>query len=333
MVSRTKGEYGSGERAAFRNPDRPMNPITFQPLYMPRVWGGRTLETVYHRKLPDDQPYGESWELTDRPGEQSVVAGGAHAGKTLHELWTGHRDEVFGCGYLGERFPLLVKILDARDDLSIQVHPPADLAPDLGGEPKTEMWFIADAGPEARLYVGLKDGTTKEGFGAAIEAGTVEDHVHAVKPVAGESIFIPSGRLHAIGAGLLIYEIQQNSDTTYRVFDWNRLGLDGAPRELHVAESMACIDFDDIEPGMDMPSGHTLAECDHFKVDKITLTTGEPIANPDPDRFSILAVVSGGLTDAEGCTHAPGQFLLVPRGCAALVASDDTVVLQTTVPV
>jgi mannose-6-phosphate isomerase len=333
MVSRTKGEYGDGERAAFRNTDRPMNPITFQPLYMTRVWGGRTLETVYNRDLPDDQPYGESWELTDRPGEQSVVVGGAHAGKTLHELWTRHRDEVFGCGYDGERFPLLVKILDARDDLSIQVHPPAEVARDLGGEPKTEMWFIADAGPEARLYVGLKDGTTKEGFGAAIEAGTVEDHVHAVRPVAGESIFIPSGRLHAIGAGLLIYEIQQNSDTTYRVFDWNRLGLDGAPRELHVAESMACIDFGDFEPGMDTPAGNTLAECDHFKVDQIALAAGEPVSIPDPDRFSILAVVSGGLTDADGSTHVPGQFLLVPRGGAPLVASEAAVVLQTTVPV
>ncbi len=333
VQSSERGVWKRSECDAFRNTDMPMNPITFQPLYMTRVWGGRSLETVYHRNLPDDQPYGESWEITDRPDEQSVVVAGPYAGKSLHELWAQHREEVFGPGYGGERFPLLVKILDARDDLSIQVHPPAAIAPELGGEPKTEMWFIADATPDAQLYIGMKNGATKEGFEAAIGDGTVEDHVHAVKPAVGESIFIPSGRLHAIGAGLLIYEIQQNSDTTYRVFDWNRVGLDGNPRELHVAESMACIDFEDFEPGMDAPDGETLAECAYFQVDKIALTTGEPVVNPDPERFSILAVVSGGLTDAAGNTHAPGQFLLAPRGCAALIAAEDTVVLQTTVPV
>ena len=310
-----------------------MSPITFHPLYMTRVWGGRSLETVYGRNLPDDQPYGESWEVSDRPAEQSVVVAGPFAGLTLQELWTAHRDEVFGQGYRGERFPLLVKILDARDDLSIQVHPPASIAPQLGGEPKTEMWFIADATPDARLYIGLKNGATKEGFAEAIADGTVEDHVHAVQPAAGESIFIPSGRLHAIGAGLLIYEIQQNSDTTYRVFDWNRVGLDGTPRELHVEESMACIDFEDTEPGMDAPDGETLAACEFFRVDKLELTTAEPLVNPDAERFSIVAVVSGSLTDAGGNAYGAGQFLLVPRGCAALVAAEDAVVLQTTLPV
>lgn len=324
---------GRWERKTFRNADTAMTPITFQPLYMPRVWGGRSLETVYGRSLPDDQPYGESWEVSDRPAEQSVVATGPFAGKSLHELWTEHREDVFGPGYGGERFPLLVKILDARDDLSIQVHPPAAVAPRLGGEPKTEMWFIADATPGARLYIGLRDGATREGFGEAIADGTVEDHVHAVEPAAGESIFIPSGRLHAIGAGLLIYEIQQNSDTTYRVFDWNRVGLDGMPRELHVEESMACIDFNDVEPGMDTPAGDTLARCEHFRVDKRELAAGEAIVNPDAERFSILAVVSGRLMDADGNTHAAGRFLLMPRGCPALVAAEDAVVLQTTVPV
>ena len=218
-----------------------VEPIAFSPIYMTRVWGGRSLDTIYQRNLPDNQPYGESWEISDRPNEQSIVSSGFHVGKSLHDLWTNHREEIFGKGLTGDRFPLLIKILDARDDLSIQVHPPAEIAGELGGEPKTEMWYIADCDPGAKLYIGLKNGSTRESFEQSLLDGTVEKQVHAVRPKAGESIFIPSGRLHAIGAGFLIYEIQQNSDTTYRVFDWNRVGLDGTPRDLHVEESMTSI--------------------------------------------------------------------------------------------
>lgn len=309
-----------------------MQPITFHPLYMTRVWGGRSLETVYQRVLPDEQPYGESWEVTDRPEEQSIVTTGPYAGRSLHQLWTGHRDEIFGTGLTGDRFPLLIKILDARDDLSIQVHPPAGVAPALGGDPKTEMWFIANAEAEARLFIGLKNGTTREQFEAAINEGSVADHVHAVRPRAGESIFIPSGRLHAIGAGLLIYEIQQNSDTTYRVFDWNRLGLDGQARQLHVDESMECIDFGDYEPGMDCPIGTTLATCPFFQVDRISLPTGGALTNPDPERFSIVTVVTGELLSSNGDSFQPGEFLLLPRGASPLAASASTTILQTTLP-
>ena len=309
-----------------------MAPLTFQPLYMTRVWGGRSLESVYGRQLPDDQPYGESWEVVDRPGEQSVVVGGPHAGKSLHELWANHREDVFGPGLSGDRFPLLIKILDAQDDLSIQVHPPAELAPSLGGEPKTEMWFIADAKPDAKLYVGFKEGVTRDEFAGALADGTVADKVHAISPKAGESIFIPSGRLHAIGAGLVIYEIQQNSDTTYRVFDWNRVGLDGKPRDLHIDESMQSIDFNDFEPGMDEPQGTTIAQCDYFRVDKIPLARGADLANPRDDRFSLVTVVEGSLADENGGSHAPGSFLLLPAGAVPLMATADSVVLQTTIP-
>ena len=169
---------------------------------MTRVWGGRSLETIYQRNLPDDQPYGESWEMSDRPDEQSIVSSGPYAGKSLHDLWTNHREAIFGKGFTGDRFPLLIKILDARDDLSIQVHPPENLSRELGGEPKTEMWYIADCDPEAKLYIGLKDKCTRESFQQSLSDGTVEEQVHAVRPEPGESIFIPSGRLHAIGAGV-----------------------------------------------------------------------------------------------------------------------------------
>lgn len=311
-----------------------MDVITFSPLYMERVWGGRELEHVYNRSLPKpDTPFGESWEMTDRPDEQSVVNHGSFEGMTLGELWQTKREEVFGSGFeQSTRFPLLIKILDARDDLSIQVHPPTHLADELGGEPKTEMWYIADTAPDAKLYVGLKQGATQEDFQHAIENGTVDQVVHAITPKRGESIFIPSGRLHAIGAGLLIYEIQQNSDTTYRVFDWNRMGLDGKPRELHVDQSLRCIDFSDIEPTMDQPDGNVIAQCPFFQVDQLDLPIGTSVGNPDPDRFSIVTVVEGQLESADGRTHIAGDFLLLPRGSAPMTAKNNATILQTTVP-
>ncbi|MDP3850206.1 MAG: class I mannose-6-phosphate isomerase [Luteolibacter sp.] len=312
----------------------PVEPVTFTPLYMQRVWGGRELERIYGRSLPDpEQPFGEAWEIVDREEEQSVVDQGPLAGTPLHELWTSRREEIFGSGYQGHpRFPILIKVLDARDDLSIQVHPPVDRAAELGGEPKTEMWFIADCNPGAKLYVGLKNGVTRADFEKAIADGSVADRVHAIQPQPGDSIFIASGRLHAIGAGFLIHEIQQNSDTTYRVFDWNRMGLDGKPRELHVAQSLASIDFEDFEPAMDTPQGDTLASCAYFKTDRKFLSAGEHLANPDAGRFSILSVVEGALESEAGRRFSKGQFLLLPRDTKPLRAATDTTVLQVTLP-
>lgn len=310
-----------------------MPAITFKPLYMTRVWGGRTLETAYGRSLPDASPYGESWEISDRENEASIVTCGPYAGLSLHELWTGHREEIFGTDLADSpRFPLLIKVLDARDDLSIQVHPPAHLAPELGGEPKTEMWYIAAADPGAKLYVGLKSGVTRADFDAALADGSVAEVVHAIEPRAGDSIFIPSGRLHAIGAGFLIHEIQQNSDTTYRVFDWNRLGLDGKPRDLHVDASLRSIDFDDFEPGMDVPDGLTLARCEHFHVEKIDLAAGESCGNAREDRFSIFSVASGRVAGSDGREFQTGDFLLLPRGPETLIALTPTTLLRTTLP-
>ncbi|MDA7891830.1 class I mannose-6-phosphate isomerase [Akkermansiaceae bacterium] len=308
-----------------------MEPIAFSPIYMTRVWGGRSLETVYQRDLPDDQPYGESWEMSDRAGEQSIVSSGPFAGKSLHDLWTNHREEIFGDDLTGDGFPLLIKILDARDDLSIQVHPPAEVADELGGDPKTEMWYIADCDPGAKLYIGLKDGCTRDTFERSLAEGTVEEQVHAVSPRAGESIFIPSGRLHAIGAGFLIYEIQQNSDTTYRVFDWNRVGLDGAPRDLHIEESMASIDFDDFEPGMDQPDGDTLASCEYFVVTRHNIPESQEITIQN-DAFSIITVISGEIRSDAGTIFKTGDFLILPRNAHPLIAQTDCQVLRTRLP-
>ena len=245
---------------------------------MDRIWGGRKLESDFRKKLPPKKRIGESWEIVDRPEAQSVVAGGPLKGTTLHELWTNHREEVFGespqrrAGSAPpDRFPLLIKLLDAEEKLSLQVHPPAEVAKRLGSEPKTEFWYVARAEPGAELYVGLRERISEKQFRRALDAGTAADHLQVIPVKAGDGMFLPSGRFHAIGGGNLLVEVQQNSDTTYRVFDWNRPGLDGKPRELHIAESMQSIDFDDIEPSIAKSSGDALVECDYFNVEKWNL--------------------------------------------------------------
>jgi len=311
-------------------------PITFTPLYMERVWGGRELERVYQRSLPTPHlPYGESWEIVDRDDAQSTVNHGPLAGRTLHELWSHQRTATFGPGYesLPNRFPILFKILDARDDLSIQVHPPVEKAELLGGEPKTEMWFIADCDPGAKLYVGFRNGVTRDDFQAALHSGAVAGCVHAIMPSPGQSIFIASGRLHAIGAGFLIHEIQQNSDTTYRVFDWNRPGLDGNPRPLHVEKSMASIDFNDFEPTMDTPRGDNLATCPYFKTDHATIPRDHSFLPQDRDHFVILSLTQGTLTDSHGRPYHKGDTLLLPALAEPLLAATHTSALAITLPV
>lgn len=287
--------------------------LQFTPIYQTRVWGGRQLSTQLHRDLPDEQPYGEAWDLVDRDTEQSHVAHGQWAGTSLHELWSQHRDEIFGACYRthpAARFPLLIKVLDCADDLSIQVHPPAAIAAELHGEPKNELWYVAHAEPDARIFAGLKQGVTREAFAGALADGKVADCVHSIIPATGDSLYVPSGRLHALGKGLLIYEIQQNSDTTYRVFDWNRLGLDGKPRQLHVEQSMKCIDFTDAEPALDHEAS-TLAHCEHFRVTRAS--TG---AQAPQDRFRLIIPITP--VQWGGTTLGPGDLALLPA--SALIA-------------
>lgn len=307
-----------------------MPAITFKPLYMQRIWGGRNLETIYHRDLPDPHSaYGEAWEIVDREDAQSIVCDGQFAGKSLHELWQNHRQEIFGIDVIeNTRFPILIKILDSSDDLSIQVHPPAHLAKQFNGEPKTEMWYIAKARPGSKLYIGLKQGVTRESFEQAIAEGTVADVVHSITPDHGDFIFIESGRIHAIGAGFLIHEIQQNSDTTYRVFDWNRKDSNGNPRDLHIEESLACIDFKDTKAEIETPIDKTLVSCPYFTTTLHRLSTGETIGNPNPDQFSLITVVSGSLDHI----YAIGQTILLPKSSEPLTASELTTVLQITIP-
>ena len=293
--------------------------IHLKPLYMDRVWGGRALEEQYGRILPEALlPYGESWEVVDRSGQQSVVDGGRFDGLTLHELWTGYREEVFGdAAPPSKRFPLLIKILDARDTLSLQVHPPISEAAALHGEPKTEMWVIARAVPEACVYAGVEAGVTRRSFAKALADGTVASLVPQIPVREGDFIFIPSGRLHAIGAGLLIFEIQQNSDTTYRVFDWNRLGLDGKPRDLHVEESLRCIDFTDESPVLGtMQADGLLATCAFFTVHRREVAAGMMVTLGGPGEFVMPGMLSGQLMSGHTSLQ-PGAWALVPAGADA----------------
>jgi len=290
----------------------PTTPILFEPIYQARIWGGRRLASVLGRTLPaGDDLIGESWEISDREEALSVVRG--TEGQTIHELWTECRAAVFGenlAGHPSPRFPLLMKILDACDDLSIQVHPPASIAAELGGEPKTEMWFVAHAEPGAKIYAGLRAGVTRADFEEALCTGNVAELVHTLYPKSGDCLFIPSGRIHAIGAGLLIYEIQQNSDTTYRVFDWNRTDANGNLRQLHIEESLRSIDFTDFEPGMARTSAAgVLAACEFFEV-REQASDGERAAGRAGEHLTIA--VTQGTLRCGGVFLRAGDFCLIP---------------------
>jgi len=317
-------------------------PLTFQPVFKERVWGGRELERLYGKKLPPGKVIGESWEISDRPGDESIIANGTFAGKSLRWLMENHAAEILGGAKPASenRFPLLCKILDAREKLSLQVHPPVSKAEELGGEPKTEMWFIADAMPDVSLYVGLKHGVTRAEFEKKISDGSVADCFHRIPVHAGDTMFLPSGRVHAIGDGLVIFEIQQNSDTTYRVFDWNRVGLDGQPRELHVAQSLASIDFNDFEPKLvetkfvadNRIQKSMLVNDPLFNVESWKLKSGSS-GWSKPNKLQIVAVTAGEIDIKHGATAvnlSAGQFCLIPAGLerTEILASSDAALLR-----
>jgi len=297
-------------------------PLTFAPIFKERIWGGRKIEQLYHKPLPAKVPIGESWEISDRPDDVSVISNGPLKGKTLHWLVENHAEELFGKKMRGN-FPLLIKILDAQEKLSLQVHPPAKLAPSLGGEPKTEMWYIAHAEPGAELFVGLKRGVTRAQFETQIKSGNVEDCFHRVPVKTGDAMFLPSGRVHAIGAGLVIFEVQQNSDTTYRVFDWNRVDKSGKGRELHVKQSLASIDFEDFEPALLPPNEpqadilirrRPLVQNELFEVSEFILRRGVPF--PIGGQMEIIGMLSGQLQiGSPALTLSAGEFCLVPACC------------------
>jgi mannose-6-phosphate isomerase len=308
------------------------SPLTFRPIFMERIWGGRRLETEFGKKLPPDKSIGESWEIVDRPEAQSVVGNGPLKGKTLHDLWTQDRQSIFGNAPNSERFPLLIKLLDAQQTLSLQVHPPDEIDKTLGGEAKTEFWYVAAVEPKTEIFVGLRKSMTRAEFKQSLERGEIADHVHRIRIKPGDAMFLPAGRFHAVGAGALLVEIQQNSDTTYRVFDWNRGGDVGKTRQLHIDEALQSIDFNDVAPALTEPKGELLVQHNLFEIQKWELDGPRQIY--ESGRFAVVCCLTGSLRCAD-VDLAPGEFFLVPASLQDRQVhprTDETSLLRVTIP-
>ena len=244
-------------------------PLKFEQIYKQQIWNGQRLREVFGKDLPVGQKIGESWELADLPEDKSVIANGELAGRTLHSAIEEYPKEITGDENFPLPFPLLIKILDAEDILSVQVHPDPDTCRRMGkGDPKTECWYIISAEPGAVIYKGLKKGVTKEQFAKAIKDGTVAEMLVKVPVRAGECHFLPAGTAHAIGPGLLIAEIQTPSDTTYRLFDWNRVDDAGRARELHVAEALESIHFNQSAEELYVATIGLLVDSEYFTINK-----------------------------------------------------------------
>lgn len=301
-------------------------PLRFTPLYFEKVWGDRRLERLMGRSLPAGLSIGESWEIADHPHGMSVVANGLERGTPLRELIARDPVHLLGTRVVARNarvFPLLVKYIDAGEELSVQVHPNDAYAATHEGElGKTEMWYVLHADPGAELIVGLEPDVTRESFQQALQAGDPGRLLHRLPVKTGDSVFIPAGRIHAILPGLLLLEIQQNSDTTYRLYDWGRVGLDGKPRALHVEQAMAVADWTDYAPTpqterveLEGTNRRTLlAACEYFVVEKYDLAS-ERIFTTDGGSFAILNCLAGeGVLTWSGGeeTLCFGDSILVP---------------------
>ncbi|MCL4205403.1 MAG: class I mannose-6-phosphate isomerase [Pirellulaceae bacterium] len=328
----------------------PWYPLRFRPLFRRYLWGGRRLHSLLGKTIGEEDDYAESWEVVDRGVDQSVVVNGSLAGSTLHELVARHGSEVLGRHAPQARFPLLFKFLDCHRSLSVQVHPDdvqaARLdAPDLG---KTEAWVVLHADPGSLVYAGLKEGVDRETLARCVAAGRTTDCLHSFEPRVGDCIFIPAGTVHALGAGLVVAEVQQASDTTFRLYDWDRVGPDGRPRPLHVRQALDVIDYRtgpvwpqprpqpemanrapaiprDLPhvPGVSPESAATsfslpaerLVECDKFVLERREFDTSQRLG--DGDRFHLIAVLEGCFTVVD---HAfgRGDVVLLPAAADSL---------------
>jgi mannose-6-phosphate isomerase len=309
-----------------------MDPLVFSPYARPQIWGERRLERHLGKTLPSGT-FGEAWELSAHPHHVSRVAEGPLAGSPLDELWRRHGRELVGPrGKLPAQFPLLIKYLDCHLQLSVQVHPNDVLAASLrpGEQGKTEAWVILSAEPEARIYAGLRPGTTPADLRRHLEHGTVAECLHSFVPQPGDCLFLPAGTVHGVGGGVLMAEVQQSSDATFRLFDWNRLGPDGKPRELHIEDSLAAVDWkagptSPVRPRAlaDLPagvSGELLVECPYFAL--VRYQTRQPLTLPYAGEMSIWMVLAGQaqLTSDQGYarTFRRGETVLIPASSGPL---------------
>jgi mannose-6-phosphate isomerase len=327
--------------------------LRFQPIFRRYLWGGRRLGTVLGKPIGPEDDYAESWELVDHGADQSVVRFGPLAGTTLGELVQKHGADLFGNSLFGEggasprSFPLLMKLLDCNRTLSVQVHPNDEQAaklmpPDLG---KTEAWVVLAAEPGSKIYAGLKPGVTRDDLAAALAAGRCETMLHEFEPRVGDCVFIPAGTIHALGAGLLIAEIQQASDTTFRLFDWNRVDAQGQPRPLHIEQSLATIDYVRGPVGAQTPQPigeansalrrERLVECDKFVLDRVTFEAPTTIGGDG--RFHVLCLAEGSARAANDPADQPlarGDVALAPAaaGAVEIVPYGKTILLDISLP-
>jgi mannose-6-phosphate isomerase len=300
-----------------------MDPLVFEPFFRPQVWGGRRLERYLGRPLPGDEPVGEAWVLSAHALHDSRVAEGPLQGAPLSDLWSSRADEIAGRAEAAcSPFPLLLKFLDCRDLLSIQVHPRGE---------KTEAWVVIEADPAARIYAGLLPGTTRGELERRLDDGTLAECLHSFAPERGQCIFLPAGTVHAVGGGVLMAEVQQSSDATFRLFDWNRLGRDGRPRELHRQEALAAIDWTagPVSPAQGSPvpglpleqHGQRLVACPYFSIDRFRPPAQFDL--PYPRQLSIWMVLDGSailIGEATGYRRrfASGATVLVPASAGRL---------------
>jgi mannose-6-phosphate isomerase len=329
----------------------PLQPLRLEPILKELIWGGRRLGTLLGKPIGPGVCYAESWEVADHRDDVSLVAEGPLKGTTLRRLVQHHGSELLGPG-LGPRdqFPLLVKFLDAHQVLSVQVHPDDERGWRLAGDNgKTEAWVVVHAEPGSLIYAGLHPGVTRADFAVALETGAVEPLLHRFEPRPGDCILIPAGTVHAIGAGVVLAEIQQMSDATFRVHDWGRLGGNGKPRELHLAKALESTDFaaGPVDPLVSQPEpclGGTrerLVRCPYFALERLRLDGSAEVSvgSPDRERFTIVIGLAGRTLVRHGRDAVPlafGQTLLLPAalGACTLVPQDagEAVVLTCTVP-
>lgn len=302
-------------------------PLLLNPSLHVKVWGGRQLETVLHKPLPTDEPYGEAWEMH----ETATVANGEFEGRTLSDLLAEFGHDLIGPDSdPAEGFPLLAKLIDAADWLSVQVHPNDEQAHDLEGQPrgKTEAWYILAAEPGARLVIGMKPGTTREQMAQAIRDNTLGELLVYADAAPGDVLFIRAGTIHAIGAGILIYEIQQSSDTTYRLYDWGRLGLDGNPREMHIDKGTQVANLEKLPEMLHTGDANApvveIVKSEYFTtlLYQLNADNGTQINLETKDcRFHILTCIAGAATvntpDYGEVTMQSGQTVLIPSSLGA----------------
>ena len=305
-----------------------LKPIKVQPIFKEIIWGGNRLKTDYN-KVSDLNNIAESWELTVRDDGMNTIIGGEFDGLTMQEYIDKNGFGVVTNKEL-DRFPLLIKFIDAEDNLSIQVHPDDEYgmktANSLG---KTEMWYVIDAKPDAKLVYGLKKDVTVDMLREAIENGTVEEQLNFVNVKKGDVFFIPSGLLHAIGAGILLAEIQQNSNITYRVYDYNRLGKDGKPRELHVEDALNVIvnrteeEIDKIRFSTNAKNSNLLASCEFFTVEKHSIDADFEFSTNAESFNSILCLEGSGKIEYDGEIFplSKGDSYFIPAGLGKYIVA------------